>query len=199
MTTLTLIRHGETDWNRAGRIQGTSDIPLNDTGRRQARDTAAILQDRMDPALPVAVASSDLVRVRETAEIIAEELGLPRPHLYPELRERAYGQAEGMTSADVDARWGSPRITDLPGAEPWAHVRRRAVRGVRRVARDLRSLTAPAAASVIVVSHGALIRELVRHISHGELPDPRTPLPNGGGYTILIERDRLRLVDAVAH
>ena len=199
MTTLTLIRHGETDWNRAGRIQGTSDIPLNETGRAQARDTAAILLDRMDPAMPVAVASSDLVRARETAEIIADELDLPAPHLYPELRERAYGEAEGMTAADVEARWGSPRPTDLPGAEPWPQVRRRAVRGVRHVARDVRRLTAPGAASVIVVSHGALIRELVRHISRGEFPDPSSRLPNGGGYTILIERDRLRLLDTVAH
>lgn len=199
MTTLTLIRHGETEWNRVGRIQGTSDIPLNETGRQQARDTAAVLLDRMDPALPVAVASSDLVRARETAQIIADELDLPAPHSYPDLRERAYGEAEGMTAAEIEARWGVPRPADLPGAEPWPHVRRRAVRGVRQVARDVRRLTAPGAASVIVVSHGALIRELVRHISRGELPDPASRLPNGGGYTILIERDRLRLLDSVAH
>lgn len=199
MTTLTLIRHGETEWNRAGRIQGTSDIPLNDTGRQQARDTAAILLDRMDPSLPVAVASSDLVRARETAQIIADELDLPAPHTYPDLRERAYGEAEGMTGDDIQARWGTRHASDVPGAEPWPHVRRRAVRGVRQVARDVRRLTAPGAASVIVVSHGALIRELVRHISHGELPDPGSRLPNGGGYTILIERDRLRLLDRVAH
>jgi len=199
VTTLTLIRHGETDWNRNGRIQGTSDIPLNETGRQQARDTAAILLDRMDPSLPVAVAASDLTRARETAEIIAEELGLPAPHLYPELRERAYGEAEGMTGDDIEARWGTRHASDVPGAEPWPQVRKRAVRGVRKVARDVRNLTAPGGASVIVVSHGALIRELVRHITHGDLPDPGTRLPNGGGYSILIERERLRLVDTVAH
>jgi probable phosphoglycerate mutase len=199
VTTLTLIRHGQTDWNRDGRIQGTSDIPLNETGRQQARDTAAVLLDRMDPALPVAVAASDLMRARETAEIIADELDLPAPHLYPELRERNYGAAEGMTGDEIEAHWGTRHASDVPGAEPWPQVRRRAVRGVRQVARDVRKLTAPGAASVIVVSHGALIRELVRHISHGDLPDPATRLPNGGGYSILIERDRLRLVDTVAH
>lgn len=199
MTTLTLIRHGQTDWNRDGRIQGTSDIPLNQTGRQQARDTAAVLLDRMDPALPVAVAASDLARARETAEIIADELSLPAPHLYPELRERNYGEAEGMTGDEIEARWGTRHASDVPGAEPWPQVRRRAVRGVRQVARDVRRLTAPGAASVIVVSHGALIRELVRHISHGDLPDPATRLPNGGGYSILIERDRIRLLDTVAH
>src|SRR5689334_7037388 len=96
MTVLTLVRHGETDWNRARRIQGLTDIPLNDTGRTQARDAATGLLHQLDPTVPVVVAASDLARARETAEIIAETLGAQTPRLYPDLRERGYGQAEGV-------------------------------------------------------------------------------------------------------
>jgi broad specificity phosphatase PhoE len=86
---LTLIRHGETDWNLARRIQGGTDIPLNDTGRLQARDAAAALRARLDPEQRTVVVASDLSRARETAEIIAGDLGLRVSRLYPELRVRS--------------------------------------------------------------------------------------------------------------
>ena len=82
MTTLLLVRHGETDWNAARRIQGSTDIPLNDTGREQARATAASLAAQFAGQSPVVV-SSDLARARETAEIIAEALGVPGPDDVP--------------------------------------------------------------------------------------------------------------------
>ncbi len=194
MTILTLVRHGETDWNHAGRIQGSTDIPLNDTGRAQARDAAARLRAELPVDVPVVVASSDLSRARETAEIIADTLGVSAPHAYPELRERAYGEAEGVDTAEFFARWGDWHTAEVPGAEPWPDLRARAIGGLRRVARDVRHTTAPAAASVIVVSHGALIRELIRHATAGELPPPGTRLANGSSYTILLERERLRML-----
>ncbi|GAA3769887.1 histidine phosphatase family protein [Microbacterium kribbense] len=193
MTSLIFVRHGETDWNLTGRIQGSSDIPLNDTGRCQARAVAAELRDGLDG--PVTIVASDLSRARETAEIIAAELGLDAPRLYPQLRERAYGEGEGKTGAEAASLWGSWRTAQVPGAESPDQLRRRALAGVHQVVRDARRATAPAAASVIVVSHGGLIRELVRHASRGDLPEPGTSLPNGGGYTMLYERHRLRLVD----
>ncbi len=77
MTDLYLVRHGETEWNRLRRIQGLTDIPLNDTGREQARRTGMLLTRR-----PIArVYASPLGRARETAEIIARELGLAEPEL----------------------------------------------------------------------------------------------------------------------
>src|SRR5581483_12433051 len=72
MTTLLLVRHGETDWNSERRWQGHADEPLNETGRAQAREVADELADRSIDA----VYSSDLSRARETAEIIAARLGL---------------------------------------------------------------------------------------------------------------------------
>ncbi|WP_036320178.1 histidine phosphatase family protein, partial [Microbacterium sp. B24] len=59
MTTLILVRHGETDWNAMRRIQGSTDIPLNDTGRAQAREVAERLQQELSAVGPVVVASSD--------------------------------------------------------------------------------------------------------------------------------------------
>lgn len=196
MTLLTLVRHGETDWNRDRRIQGSTDIPLNDTGREQAREAAAQLREQRGPSASVApiVVASDLSRARETAEIIAAELDLPAPRVYPGLRERAYGDAEGVDAAEFIARWGDWHTAEVPGAEPWPHLRERGLQALAQVVRDARSSTAPAAASVIAVTHGALIRELIRHATGGELPPTGERLPNGSAYTMLYERERLSLL-----
>ena len=197
MTLLTLVRHGETDWNRDRRIQGSTDIPLNDTGRAQARDAADTLRAQLDlssAATPPIVVSSDLSRARETARIIAAEVGLPSPREYPELRERAYGDAEGLDADDFIERWGDWHTAEVPGAEPWPHLRARGLRALAAVVRDARVTTAPAAASVIVVTHGAMIRELIRHATAGELPPTGERLANGSAYSMLYERERLQLL-----
>jgi len=197
VTLLTLVRHGETDWNRDRRIQGSTDIPLNETGRAQARDAALMLRAQLDlPAAAVApvVVSSDLSRARETAQIIADELELPAPRAYADLRERAYGDAEGVDAAEFISRWGDWHTAEVPGAEPWPHLRERGLRALAAVVRDARRATAPAAASVVVVTHGALIRELIRHATGGELPPTGERLANGSAYTMLYERERLRLL-----
>lgn len=199
MTRLTLIRHGETDWNLARRIQGSTDIPLNDTGRQQAKDAATALRARLDPAAPVVVVSSDLSRARETAEIIADGFGLRVSRLYPDLRERGYGEAEGVDTTEFFTRWGDWHAAEVPGAEPWAQLRARGLRGLGHVVRDARRETAPAAASVIVVTHGAMIRELIRHATAGELPPAGERLGNGSAHTVLYERERLRLLSYAPH
>src|SRR5204862_7367541 len=97
MTTLLLVRHGETDWNAEGRLQGHTDRPLSDYGRRQARELAGDLENEG----LVAIYSSDLARARETAEIVGERLGLPVA-LDPDLREKDWGTWEGLTSVERD-------------------------------------------------------------------------------------------------
>ena len=194
MTTLTLVRHGETDWNRDRRIQGSTDIPLNDVGRAQAAATAEVLRDRLASESSLVVASSDLSRARETARIIASALGADEPRAYPSLRERNYGEAEGLDVDEFRARWGDWIGAEVPGAEPWADVRVRAVAGIREVVRDARRTAAPTAPSLIVVSHGALIREVIRHATAGEFPAPGEKLANGSMHTFLVERDRLQLL-----
>lgn len=96
------VRHGETDWNVQRRIQGWRGEGLNKMGLRQARETAARLA-RYD-LKPKVVASSDLLRARQTAEIIAEKLRL-KLAIVPELRERAFGDWEGLTIDEVLAHY----------------------------------------------------------------------------------------------
>ena len=83
MTRLLLVRHGETDWNADGRLQGQTDRPLSDFGRKQARGLA----DELAAEGFEAIYSSDLARARETAEIIGARLGLP-VELDSDLREK---------------------------------------------------------------------------------------------------------------
>ncbi len=192
MTTLFLVRHGETDWNRDRRIQGSTDIALNDTGREQARDAAAALRLELGDTEPL-VASSDLIRARETAEILAATLGVPLGSAYPDLRERAYGEAEGVGTEEFVRRWGDWHSAEIPGAEPWPDLRRRAIRGMRRVARDARRSETPSA-PVIVVTHGALIREVIRHATAGKLPPTGERLANGATFRFLLERERLSML-----
>jgi broad specificity phosphatase PhoE len=214
VTALILIRHGETDWNRDRRIQGSTDIPLNDTGRDQARATAATLRGRLDLSLPVTVAASDLARARETAEIIAAELGVAQPRTYRGLRERSYGEAEGLEVEEFRRRWGDWHEAEVPGAEPWPDLRARGITALGRAVRDHRRATAPAAGgptrpeaprdapaagggavgTLIVVSHGALIREIIRHATAGELPPVGERLANGSAHDFFYDRDHLRLV-----
>ena len=118
MTTLLLARHGETDWNRDHRWQGHSDPPLNETGRRQAAALAAQLTD-LD-----AIYSSDTERAHETAGIVAERLDLPVT-TDERLREVSFGDWEGLTRAEIDARfadgftrWASGETAIAPPSPP---------------------------------------------------------------------------------
>ncbi len=194
MTTLTIVRHGETDWNRDRRIQGATDIPLNDTGRDQARATGELLAQELDASLPVRVVCSDLSRARETAAIIAEALGADEPRVYPDLRERMYGEAEGILVADFFERFGLAERDAVPGAESRDDLRARGIRALRRVVNDVRRDTGAGGAQIVAVSHGALIRELIGHASGGELPLEGERLANGSHHSFLVERDGLRLM-----
>jgi broad specificity phosphatase PhoE len=99
-TTLVLVRHGETDWNRERRFQGHADTPLNDAGRRQAAELADMLRgERL-----TVVYTSPLRRASETARIVAERLGLQALELEA-LREIDVGDWQGLTIEEVRARY----------------------------------------------------------------------------------------------
>ena len=95
---LCLVRHGETAWNAAGRVQGQLDIPLSESGLAQARCIAAALPEGRFSALY----TSDLGRVRQTAQPVAAKLALEM-RLEPRLRERHYGIFQGLTYAEAKA------------------------------------------------------------------------------------------------
>ncbi|WP_460773961.1 histidine phosphatase family protein [Microbacterium sp. GXF7504] len=191
MTRLLLIRHGETDWNRARRVQGVTDIPLNDTGRAQARDAAATVADMLagEPAL---IVSSDLQRALETARIIAASLALPEPWTTPMLRERSYGDAEGMVFEEFHARFGAFGEAEPTGAEDRSAVRDRAVRALRDAAAET-VRRADEDTTLIAVAHGGLIREVLGHASGGTVPEPGKRIPNASVHELLVTDDDLLL------
>jgi 2,3-bisphosphoglycerate-dependent phosphoglycerate mutase len=99
-TTIVLVRHGETDWNRENRFQGHADPPLNDLGRVQARQLASELRDEAFAA----AYTSPLRRAHETAEILASELGL-EPVSGAALMEVDVGSWSGLTRDEVESRF----------------------------------------------------------------------------------------------
>ena len=190
MTLITLVRHGQTDWNLARRIQGTTDIPLNETGRADARSAAAALAERPHHR----IYASPLARARETAEIIAASLGLEPPALVDDVREREFGEGEGMLVADYISTYGDWHAV-VPGAETLEEVGVRAMAALHRIARDSRRRSAPLAESVIVVTHGGVIRSVIDHVSGGTLPRVGDVLANGSVHRFEAAPDSLRMLD----
>ena len=155
--TLFLVRHGETDWNAAGRWQGQTDVPLNPRGREQAREVAG----RLRAAGLAAVASSDLLRARSTAEIVAAELGLTVNHLDAALRERRFGCFEGLTREEVAARFPEAwaRYVADPGPAPPGGESREELLG--RLLPAIASAAARLPGPLLVVLHGGAMRALL--------------------------------------
>lgn len=141
---IALVRHGQTSWNVADLLQGSSDIPLNDTGRAQAREAAGLLAG----AHWDAIVTSPLVRAVETAGIIADALDLARPETSIGLVERDYGEAEGLTKEQATARFGAV----WPGEESYEHLKERAVTAVDAVAAN------HSGTALIIATHGTFIR-----------------------------------------
>lgn len=190
MTLLTLVRHGQTDWNLDRRIQGSTDIPLNETGRADARTAAAHLAEGTHHA----IYTSPLLRARETAEIISAELGLGAPVLVPDIREREFGEGEGMLVSEYMETYGGWQ-SEVPGAETLGDVAVRALRALDAIARDSRRRSTPAAESVVVVAHGGVIRSLIDHVSGGTLPRVGDQIVNGSAHRFEASPGVLRLLD----
>ncbi|HWU58931.1 MAG TPA: histidine phosphatase family protein [Microbacteriaceae bacterium] len=181
MTRLSLVRHGQTDWNVQRRIQGASDIPLNDAGRQQALAAGRALALRSWDG----IFASPLSRAMDTARIIAAETGLGEPQPIAEVAERRYGDAEGLTGEEILARF--PEGVPVPGQETRDEV----------VARALPALDELAAAnlgrSLIIVSHGGVIASLVRRLTNHALPAPGEVIPNGSVHDFVYRDGSLQL------
>lgn len=182
MTDLYLVRHGETDWNLQRRVQGSTDIPLNGTGRLQALATGRLLAAAGRPW--DAVVASPLSRARETAAIIAREIGLPAPELVDDLRERAYGDAEGLDHDEIDARFPYP--TPVPGRETRDEVTARVMPALVALAKE------HPGESLVVVAHGGVIRAVLDAVD----PDGshHGPIRNGSVHSFRHADGSLELV-----
>jgi alpha-ribazole phosphatase/probable phosphoglycerate mutase len=156
-----MVRHGQTEWNAQQKYQGHTDIPLNEKGREQARTIARYL---LEHEKVEAIYCSDLQRGMETAQIIGQTLNL-EPVKDIRFKEMSFGQWEGMTFTEVYKQY--PREFDnwyrhtmdvkVPGGESLNDVLHRSLEALYEIA-------ARHQGTVVVVSHGGLIKSLLNHL-----------------------------------
>jgi len=158
--TLYFVRHGETDWNRAQRYQGHRDIPINATGRAQAKRNGLRLAGLLGPrAAALDYVASPLMRASETMQILRAEMGLEASHFRTDdrLKEINYGSWEGQAwdeMAALDAAGFQARQADLWNWQPAGGE------SYRMLAERVAAWLAEVAADTVVVAHGGVSRAL---------------------------------------
>jgi probable phosphoglycerate mutase len=192
MTEIWLIRHGETDWNRARRLQGWQDTPLNAHGVNQAQHLAERLAQEARNGPFDAIYSSDLQRSVDTARPTSKRVG-PRVRLEPGLRERCYGVLEGVAMDRLDieqpeaaAAWKS-REPDrlLDGGETLRQFHNRVVSTIDDIAERHEG------GRVLLFTHGGVLDIVWRHAHGIPLTHPRdAALLNAGVNRLAVENRR---------
>ncbi len=191
------IRHGETDWNTQGRLQGQRDVPLNRMGRRQAEEAGAVLRTLVDDLGALEFVASPLARTRETMERLRDTLGLnPSDYrLDPRLKEISFGRWEGSTWKEIRRRdpvawmlrngnrWGFVP----PGGESYADLAIRIAPFLADTTRD-----------TVIVSHGGVARAMLARIA-GLPTHEATDIPIWQGKVLVVGRDAFRWVPADDH
>lgn len=191
-TTLILVRHGETQWNAEGRVQGHTDSPLTARGRAEAQRLA----ERLAGMQVAAIYSSDVGRARETAEFIAAPHGLT-VRVREALRERCYGALEGKTmeeAAREDSGWLEGWRADRlrlapPQGETQPEMSQRVMTALREIA------AADIGSKVVVSTHGGPIKSVVFAILDIPLSSwDRTWIPNGSLTVVRSTPERMQVV-----
>ena len=185
MSQVLLIRHGQSTWNAEHRWQGWADPPLSAEGRISA---IAFAQD-LAPVGFKAIVSSNLLRARETAEIVAGHLKMPDPQLLPALRERDGGDWTGKTSQEIEAshpgwldKWRSGEWVDPPGCESREVLLRRSLGGIREASHP--------EGPTLAITHGGVLRVIEGHLGH-EVTAPQ----NLHGLWVEVVGSTIRLAD----
>ena len=164
ITTICLVRHGETNWNALGKLQGRTDIPLNKRGVFQAEECGQFLRnEKWDVTI-----TSPLLRAKQTAHIINNHIKVPIIEM-PEFQERGYGDAEGLTPKE--------RLTLFPDGvypnqEDRLSLTKRVVEGLKEI--NIRFHDK----KVLLVAHGAVINAILYELSDGEVGSGKTSLIN---------------------
>lgn len=181
---LCLVRHGETDWNKEKRLQGRTDIALNDNGRFHATKAGEYLKqytwDR--------IITSPLLRAKETAEIISRVLDINEVSIDDNVIERNYGLAEGLT---LDERLEKYPDRNYEGMEEREILRARMMKALEGYAGEYKD------ENIIVVSHGGAINSVLHTLSDGEYGSGITTLHMGSlsmlKYNCKFEIDRYNI------
>jgi uncharacterized phosphatase len=160
-----LLRHGETDWNNLGKLQGKEDIPINNTGIKQIEETIKYLKE-FDWKI---IITSPLLRAKTSAEIISKGLGNIKIHEEINFIERDYGKASGMTTEEIklnfpDGKW--------IGTESFEILQNRMVNTVLKYIHEYEGN------NIIVVSHGAAINSVLAYLSKNQIGTGKTILRN---------------------
>jgi broad specificity phosphatase PhoE len=149
-----LIRHGETDWNLQGRFQGREDIPLNETGIKQAERCGEAFRGETFQA----VITSPLIRAKKTAQIIAEYVDIDSVMIEKDIIERDFSKVSGMTPKEREAFYASGEIDDK---EPFEDLSKRMLSCIKKYAVQYGE------GNIIMVSHGASINSVLASLSEG--------------------------------
>ncbi|MFL4995564.1 MAG: histidine phosphatase family protein [Microvirga sp.] len=152
------IRHGETDWNLEGRLQGQKDIPLNDVGRVQAEEAARKLEALVPHFEDLAYVASPMTRTRETMEILRTTLGL-HPEVYrldDRLVELTFGTWEGMTWKEV--RKAEPVLAALREQDKWHYAPPGGGESYAMLVDRIRPILDDLTRDTVIVAHGGVAR-----------------------------------------
>lgn len=158
MIRIYMVRHGRTTWNKIGKYQGSTDVPLSETGIEQAEKAASHLTGlKIDGFY-----TSPLSRARTTCEIIAKPHGM-KPVILPGLSELNFGEWEGKTFDEINTLWpgeidkmyDSPDLVRIPGGETFEEVKERTMAAIEPL------LNGEDNKNYLLVSHGAAIRTLL--------------------------------------
>jgi uncharacterized phosphatase len=175
ITTICLVRHGQTDWNALGKLQGQTDIPLNEQGKIQAQKCGEFLS-KADWDV---IITSPLKRAKETAEIISSYIDRPVIENL-EFIEKNFGSAEGMTAHERESAF-SDKV--YPNQESQESLRDRLVKGLQEIQQGYPEK------KVILVAHGAVIHFILRLMSNEAIVSKQMRLFNACLSTIRFELD----------
>jgi broad specificity phosphatase PhoE len=153
------------------RLQGTTDIPLNQVGVDQIKHAAKHLRDEWDLIL-----SSPLSRAKDSAEIVASALGIDQVVVEPKLLERSFGIGEGLTYAEWQEQFAD--LDHIPGAESKSTIEARALDLLQHLSDTYKGMR------VLTVSHGALIRFVLSEVTAGAIPPKGERLQNASLHVI---------------
>ena len=188
---LFFVRHGETSWNREGRLQGQHDIPLNDLGRAQAEEAGRRLVTLTDPKqVPWHV--SPLSRTVETAQLARREIGLPEDDFLRDdrLKELAFGRWEGLTWKEV--RQSDPQRATQREKDKWLTVPPEG-ESYQLLSQRLAPWLASVSGDLVVVAHGGVARVLLHDVA-GVAPHEAAEIDIWQGRVLVLEKGRYEWV-----
>jgi uncharacterized phosphatase len=176
-----LVRHGETEWNALRMLQGSTDIPLNNTGILQAEECSQFLKNSSWDI----IITSPLRRAKQTAKIIKTNINVPFIEM-AEFKERHFGDAEGMTKQERRKKYPDKIY---PNQEDYSIFSNRIMGGLQKVNEQYKDK------KILLVAHGAVINAILTTFSNGEIGSGKTKLINACLSNIHFEKDKWKIKD----